>query len=227
VQIQGEAVHIHCRAGFDGFVRQQVLIVIRDDWHTNSSGISLERIQQYIDIEQEKKPAEAGKPPAHWPSSGELIVEKLSARYSPDGPQVLRDISFRINSGERVGIGESYLHISPASLTLSSKKLVGQVLARYSIISSLLFELLIVCLEFSNTRTSALYIYRGDRTLRRPPDGHSQSGRFTLQYHYHPADGKSAVLEAFPHVDVAFSPSCCPGRCGATWIPSSSTTTRV
>ncbi|KAJ6559886.1 P-loop containing nucleoside triphosphate hydrolase protein [Mycena capillaripes] len=35
---------------------------------------------------------------------GELIVEKLSARYSPDGPKVLRDISFRVNAGERVGI---------------------------------------------------------------------------------------------------------------------------
>jgi ABC-type multidrug transport system fused ATPase/permease subunit len=66
---------------------------------------SLERIQQYIHIEQEKKPTEAGKPPAHWPSSGELVVEKLSARYSPDGPKVLRDISFRVQSGERVGIG--------------------------------------------------------------------------------------------------------------------------
>ncbi|KAJ7461841.1 hypothetical protein B0H11DRAFT_117745 [Mycena galericulata] len=67
-------------------------------------GNSLERIQQYIDIEQETKPTEAGKPPAHWPSSGELVVEKLSARYSPDGPKVLQDISFHINSGERVGI---------------------------------------------------------------------------------------------------------------------------
>ncbi|KAJ6470738.1 hypothetical protein C8R47DRAFT_1298099 [Mycena vitilis] len=67
-------------------------------------GNSLERIQQYIHIEQETKPTEAGKPPAHWPSSGELIVEKLSARYSPDGPKVLRDISFRVKAGERVGI---------------------------------------------------------------------------------------------------------------------------
>ncbi|KAF7372862.1 ATP-binding cassette transporter [Mycena sanguinolenta] len=65
---------------------------------------SLERIQQYIHIEQETKPTEAGMPPAHWPSSGELVVEKLSARYSPDGPKVLRDVSFRIKSGERVGI---------------------------------------------------------------------------------------------------------------------------
>ncbi|KAJ7650107.1 multidrug resistance-associated ABC transporter [Roridomyces roridus] len=67
-------------------------------------GNCLERIQQLIDIEQEPKPTEAGKPPAHWPSSGELIVEKLSARYSPDGPKVLHDISFRVNPGERIGI---------------------------------------------------------------------------------------------------------------------------
>jgi hypothetical protein len=69
----------------------------------------LERIQQYIYIEQEPKPTEAGKPPAYWPSSGELIVEKLSARYSPDGPKVLRDISFRVNAGERIGIGAFHL----------------------------------------------------------------------------------------------------------------------
>jgi len=36
----------------------------------------------YIEIEQEPKPMEAGKPPAVWPTSGELHVENLSARYS-------------------------------------------------------------------------------------------------------------------------------------------------
>ncbi|KAJ7211367.1 hypothetical protein GGX14DRAFT_534690 [Mycena pura] len=64
----------------------------------------LERILQYIHIEQETKPTEVGKPPAHWPSSGQLVVENLSASYSPGGPKVLRNISFRIKSGERVGI---------------------------------------------------------------------------------------------------------------------------
>ena len=43
---------------------------------------SLERIQQYLIIEQEPKPTEAGVPPAYWPASGNLKVEKLSARYS-------------------------------------------------------------------------------------------------------------------------------------------------
>ncbi|KAJ7578665.1 P-loop containing nucleoside triphosphate hydrolase protein [Mycena floridula] len=65
---------------------------------------SLERIQSYVEADQEPKPLEAGKPPAYWPASGELRVEKLSARYSFDGPKVLEDISFEIKSGQRVGV---------------------------------------------------------------------------------------------------------------------------
>ncbi|KAJ7670138.1 P-loop containing nucleoside triphosphate hydrolase protein, partial [Mycena polygramma] len=61
-------------------------------------------IFQYIEIEQEPKATPDGIPPAYWPASGNLSVEKLSARYSPDGPKVLYDISFDIQSGERVGI---------------------------------------------------------------------------------------------------------------------------
>jgi|SRR6266850_484792 len=87
---------------------------------------SLERMNAYINIEQEQKPTKRGIPPAYWPASGDLRVEQLSARYSlvrelfrryspsssdlisshQDGPKVLHDISFHIKSGERVGIGE-------------------------------------------------------------------------------------------------------------------------
>lgn len=68
---------------------------------------SLERIQGYLTIEQEPKPTAAGVPPAYWPASGSLSVDSLSAKYSPDGPTVLHDISFNIKSGERVGVGKS------------------------------------------------------------------------------------------------------------------------
>jgi len=64
----------------------------------------VERIQQYLVIDQEPKPKNGGIPPAYWPASGELHVKKLSARYSKDGPKVLHDISFKVKSGERVGI---------------------------------------------------------------------------------------------------------------------------
>ncbi|KAH8986970.1 hypothetical protein EDB86DRAFT_3211871 [Lactarius hatsudake] len=62
------------------------------------------RMHSYINVEQEPKPTKQGIPPAYWPASGDLRVEKLSARYSLDGPKVLHDISFHIKSGERVGV---------------------------------------------------------------------------------------------------------------------------
>lgn len=68
---------------------------------------SLERIQGYIEIEQEPKATDRGVPPAYWPSSGAVRAEKLSARYSFDGPKVLHDISFEIKSGERIGVGKN------------------------------------------------------------------------------------------------------------------------
>ncbi|KAK7035939.1 P-loop containing nucleoside triphosphate hydrolase protein [Favolaschia claudopus] len=65
---------------------------------------SLERIENYLQIEQEPKASVNGRPPAQWPSSGNLRATNLSARYSKDGPMVLRSLSFDIKSGERIGI---------------------------------------------------------------------------------------------------------------------------
>ncbi|KAG8914835.1 hypothetical protein FRC00_010530 [Tulasnella sp. 408] len=81
-------------------------------------GNSLERIKGYVEIEQEPVPTKEGIPSAAWPTSGCLRVEKLSAKYSKDGPNVLHDISFEIKSGEHVGIvgrtgaGKSSLSLS-------------------------------------------------------------------------------------------------------------------
>lgn len=65
---------------------------------------SLERIQGYLEIEQEPKPKEGGLPPASWPTSGHLRVENLTARYSKTGPNVLHGLTFEVQSGERVGV---------------------------------------------------------------------------------------------------------------------------
>ncbi|KAJ6611201.1 hypothetical protein B0H10DRAFT_2165893 [Mycena sp. CBHHK59/15] len=66
-------------------------------------GNSLERIQRYLTIEQEPAPTADGVPPAYWPASGRLQVEGLSARYAPDGPDVLHGVSFTLEAGTRVG----------------------------------------------------------------------------------------------------------------------------
>ncbi|KAJ7288436.1 P-loop containing nucleoside triphosphate hydrolase protein [Mycena rebaudengoi] len=65
---------------------------------------NLERVLEYRDIEQEGKVTPAGVPPAYWPASGDISAKNLSAKYSPDGPYILQDISFDIKSGERIAV---------------------------------------------------------------------------------------------------------------------------
>lgn len=39
-----------------------------------------------------------------WPEYGELKVEGLCARYGPDMPEILHDVTFKVKGGERIGI---------------------------------------------------------------------------------------------------------------------------
>ncbi|KAF8507385.1 ATP-binding cassette transporter [Hysterangium stoloniferum] len=90
---------------------------------------SLERIEAYLNIDQETKPTTLGVPPVHWPASGSLSVENLCARYSADGPEVLRNISFEVKSGERIGV-VGRTGSGKSSLTLSLLRCIptdGQV----------------------------------------------------------------------------------------------------
>ncbi|KIY64092.1 P-loop containing nucleoside triphosphate hydrolase protein [Cylindrobasidium torrendii FP15055 ss-10] len=81
-----------------------IVILVRYLNELQVVGNSLERIQQYMEIEHEPAPTGKGIPPAYWPASGALSVQGLSARYSADGPEVLKNLSFDIQSGERIGI---------------------------------------------------------------------------------------------------------------------------
>ncbi|KZO89810.1 P-loop containing nucleoside triphosphate hydrolase protein [Calocera viscosa TUFC12733] len=86
--------------GFSGLL----LFWVRLLSEVETCGNSLERIRDYLLINQEPTGSEAGKPPAYWPASGALQVQNLQARYSSDGPAVLKGITFDVKSGERVGI---------------------------------------------------------------------------------------------------------------------------
>ncbi|KAJ7041534.1 hypothetical protein C8F04DRAFT_1208348 [Mycena alexandri] len=79
---------------------------------------SIERIKQFVDIEQETKATASGIPPAYWPASGTINVHNLSARYSPNGPKVLHDISFNIESGERSSLTLALLRCIPTEGTV-------------------------------------------------------------------------------------------------------------
>ncbi|KAK3842495.1 MAG: ABC transporter type 1, transmembrane domain-containing protein [Linnemannia gamsii] len=66
---------------------------------------SVERVVEYMDLEEEP-PAiiEGSRPPAEWPYAGEISIDHLTMRYAPDTPDVIKDISFTIKAGEKVGV---------------------------------------------------------------------------------------------------------------------------
>ncbi|KAJ3519232.1 hypothetical protein NMY22_g13302 [Coprinellus aureogranulatus] len=81
-----------------------VLLVVRIYNEFQAESNSLERIVAYTEVEQEPKPTELGRPPAAWPTNGDLRVENLTARYSKTGPAVLHGLTFSVAAGERIGI---------------------------------------------------------------------------------------------------------------------------
>jgi ABC-type multidrug transport system fused ATPase/permease subunit len=69
--------------------------------------VSPERMQEYIDIEQEAPSRIAMMdPPARleWPSTGSIEFAKVSFRYKPGGELVLRNLSFTVEAGQTIGI---------------------------------------------------------------------------------------------------------------------------
>ncbi|KAK5003773.1 Transporter of the ATP-binding cassette (ABC), partial [Cryomyces antarcticus] len=66
---------------------------------------SVERIKEFIDVEQEAKPIiPENRPAANWPSKGSVEFIGYSTRYRKDFDFVLKHLTFKILPGEKVGI---------------------------------------------------------------------------------------------------------------------------
>lgn len=66
---------------------------------------SVERIKEYLDVEQEAEAViEETRPAANWPSQGSVEFIGYTTRYRPDLEPVLRDVTFKIKPLEKVGI---------------------------------------------------------------------------------------------------------------------------
>ncbi|EFX03767.1 ABC bile acid transporter [Grosmannia clavigera kw1407] len=66
---------------------------------------SVERIKEYLEVEQEAPAVvEDCRPPANWPSQGAVEFVDYTTRYREDLDPVLRHLTFRIAPHEKVGI---------------------------------------------------------------------------------------------------------------------------
>lgn len=66
---------------------------------------SVERIKEYLDVEQEAKAViEKTRPAANWPTQGSVEFINYTTRYRSDLEPVLRNVTFKINPLEKVGI---------------------------------------------------------------------------------------------------------------------------
>ncbi|KZS96509.1 P-loop containing nucleoside triphosphate hydrolase protein [Sistotremastrum niveocremeum HHB9708] len=83
---------------------QYLLFWVRRVHQLEVEANSIERVKHFLEIDHESESKASGTAPAYWPASGELHVEHLSAKYSEDGPEALKDVTFSLRSGERLGI---------------------------------------------------------------------------------------------------------------------------
>lgn len=65
---------------------------------------SVERIKEYSSLEKELFEKENKNPGINWPQKGEIIFSNVSFSYAPNLPMVLKNASFKINSGEKIGV---------------------------------------------------------------------------------------------------------------------------
>nr|KIR45392.1 hypothetical protein I312_05440 [Cryptococcus bacillisporus CA1280] len=110
--------------------------------HLEQTFVSAERINQYITM-PEHESEEGLFPPPDWPQQGRIDVRKLSLRYAPDLPQVLKNVSFTVEPGIRVGLvgatgsGKSTLALS---LFRAIEHMQGEIMIDGIDISSLILS---------------------------------------------------------------------------------------
>lgn len=66
---------------------------------------SVERLQEYLEVEQEPPyEIEETEPPKNWPDRGQISVKDVSLRYAPELPKVIKNVTFEVDPCNKVGI---------------------------------------------------------------------------------------------------------------------------
>ncbi|KAJ5618970.1 hypothetical protein N7510_002954 [Penicillium lagena] len=84
---------------------ENVLWLVRLYSEVQQNMNSVERVKEYLDVDQEAAPViPESRPEADWPSQGAVQFNGYTTRYRPDLDAVLKEVSFNIQPGEKVGI---------------------------------------------------------------------------------------------------------------------------
>lgn len=79
--------------------------IVRSATEVETNIVSVERVQEYIELKPEAAlEIKETEPDVQWPPSGALSFKNVSARYRENLDLVLRDVSFDIKGGEKVGV---------------------------------------------------------------------------------------------------------------------------
>ena len=78
--------------------------VIRVFSEVNSQMTSTERVLEYTRIQPEVRQIFRKTPPKNWPNIGKIEMNNVSLWHYNGGPLVLKDITFRINAKEKIGV---------------------------------------------------------------------------------------------------------------------------
>jgi ABC-type multidrug transport system fused ATPase/permease subunit len=65
---------------------------------------AVERVVEFMEMEQEAPAFTNLRPPSGWPTKGAIEVHDLEVRYAADLEPVLRKLSFSVHPQEKIGV---------------------------------------------------------------------------------------------------------------------------
>lgn len=84
---------------------ENVLWLVRLYSEVQQNMNSVERVREYLEVDQEAAAViPESRPETGWPSQGAVEFKGYATRYRPDLDAVLKEVSFSVKAGEKVGI---------------------------------------------------------------------------------------------------------------------------
>ena len=84
---------------------ENVLWLVRLYSEVQQNMNSVERVREYLEVDQEAAAViPESRPTKGWPAEGAVEFQGYSTRYRPDLDSVLKEVSFSVKAGEKVGI---------------------------------------------------------------------------------------------------------------------------